>query len=131
MINVVSSDMTLSPGITKKFGFLTDFLTFFVWFGSLNSKRTLPFLSSTFKILFNFLGLPVFAKVENACANSVIFISPPPRVRERPYLLGSSNEVIVNPAAEAINSSTPLIASIFTAGILYEFARAYLNDTGP
>jgi hypothetical protein len=55
---------------------------------------------------------------------SIGFTSPPPKVRDSPYWVGSLKVVMPKLVAKLIKLFNPFNASTFTAGILYEFPNA-------
>src|SRR3989344_5837197 len=76
-----------------------------------------PKRSFTSKIGFKLTLVPVLAKTPKAVARSSIVTSPPPKVKDGPYFVGSTKVEMPNAAADATKSERPLITRALTAGI--------------
>ena len=64
-------------------------------------------------------------------ARSNIVTSPPPKVIEGPYLVGSVKVVRPKAEDEATKFSSPFKTRVLTAGMLKELARAKRTWVGP
>ena len=91
------------------------------------SSKTLPDLSTTLRMGFNEMRWPVLARTPYAVARSNMVTSPPPKVIDGPYLVGSVKVVRPKAEEEATKFSKPLRTKVLTAGMLKELARANLT----